>query len=186
MEFWEQQEGESAADYARFLIYRNLGPARTIDAAYEIYQRDNQPEPNSSEKGLSKPLKVSESTSKRAGGWWKDTYFKHNWRKRAEAWDIHNLTLQGKEFVQSFYQAITGLSLLTSQSILEGKIKPDNWADLLNGLTTLGNFISPEALTAFYGGFGAGASNSGLSPGTDNQQDGAIGTSTTTETTKAE
>ena len=32
--------GEPQAAYARFLIYRNLGPARTLEAAYRVYLGD--------------------------------------------------------------------------------------------------------------------------------------------------
>jgi hypothetical protein len=34
---WDRQKGESPAAYARFLCYRNLGPARSLEDAYRRY-----------------------------------------------------------------------------------------------------------------------------------------------------
>jgi hypothetical protein len=55
--------------YARFELFRSLGPARTIDAAYRIAAiRDNL-------------------HAKRPGALWYDNARRWQWRERAQAWD---------------------------------------------------------------------------------------------------
>jgi hypothetical protein len=35
---WDQQPGEPNSDYAKFLVYRNLGTARSLDRAYRQHK----------------------------------------------------------------------------------------------------------------------------------------------------
>lgn len=68
---WLQQPGEGDTAFAAFVIYRDLGPGRTLDAAYRAHA------------GLS----GAQEGTKRAPGGWKRWYSQHNWRARAEAYD---------------------------------------------------------------------------------------------------
>ena len=68
MRAFEQLEGESRKAYAAFSAYRDLGPERSIDLAYEVY----------SGKSLG---------GKRAPGGFQRWSRDHDWVERAGAWD---------------------------------------------------------------------------------------------------
>lgn len=66
---WERQSGETARAYAAFLRFRDLGPGRSLAAAYRAATgRQQAGEPS---------------------GQWRGWHAAHAWRARAEAWDAH-------------------------------------------------------------------------------------------------
>ena len=70
MNLWEQQRTEVPAAYIAFKVYRDMGPRRSVEKAYQNSQSDR--------------------AGKRAPGSW-GKWFKHNkWAARAAAWDAHN------------------------------------------------------------------------------------------------
>ena len=69
-EAWTRRPGETSTAYAAFCTYRDLGPTRSLDAAYCLAQ------------GYQKG-------SKRVSGFWKRWYRGHEWRSRAEAYDAY-------------------------------------------------------------------------------------------------
>jgi hypothetical protein len=69
---WERQEGESAKAYKAFATYRDLGPKRSLNAAYTKSR---------GVKGASK--------ERRATGTWHRWAIEHHWVARATAYDDH-------------------------------------------------------------------------------------------------
>ena len=70
-EVWTRRPGETRAAYAAFCTYRDLGPRRSLLAAYQQGG------------GHKKGTKGAQQTS----GHWKRWYRGHEWRSRAEAYD---------------------------------------------------------------------------------------------------
>ncbi len=68
-EQWDKQPEESPKAYRAFLIYRNLGPKRSIDAAYRL------------------SLKEHQESIKRAPRRWGEWSTQYQWVVRAQAWD---------------------------------------------------------------------------------------------------
>ena len=66
---WTRQSGETKRAYACFCAYRDLGPSRTLLAAYR--------------------QKTGKKTAKQSSGHWNAWYRKHEWKQRAEAYDAH-------------------------------------------------------------------------------------------------
>jgi hypothetical protein len=66
---YERQPGESAKAYAAFVIFRNLGPERSVLKAYR--------------------QKTGKEQAKQAAGLWNSWATDHHWHKRADAWDAH-------------------------------------------------------------------------------------------------
>lgn len=122
---WEQQEGEPNEAYARFLVYRNLGVSRSLDAAHAI---------------------ATKSKKKQASGQWTDDSAKWNWVERASAWDIDVLAEVGRGVVVKFVSALNlSFDAMISQ-LASGKIKPRTWSQVLESITVLGNFIPQETV----------------------------------------
>lgn len=72
---YERQEGESGQAYAAFCLYRDLGPSRSMDAAYL--------------KGREKAGKGGNSGGQKKavpGQWWRWSA-EHEWKRRAESFD---------------------------------------------------------------------------------------------------
>lgn len=72
-EVWERQEGETAKAFQAFCCYRDLGPKRTLPAAYAAY----------------KGRGIGGKAAKRAPGFFERWGSQHNWVERAEAFDKH-------------------------------------------------------------------------------------------------
>jgi hypothetical protein len=142
---WEQQSGEPKEDYSHFLAYRNLGPGRSIDAAYFLSKES----PRSKRKRT--PL------AKRASGKWCEASAKWNWTDRAVSWDIEMLEVQGRQVVTMYFAALQKAALRILTALDDKKIKPKGWQGVLDGLHELSNVIPPEtvaALRAHAGGAG--------------------------------
>src|SRR5579871_3562506 len=93
---WDQQPEEPDAAYARFLVYRNLGPSRSIDAAYHSAGAIN--------------AEAKRSKAKRASSTWFLEASQWNWQARAEAWDVFMLLASGQRVVTRFIAALDKLS----------------------------------------------------------------------------
>lgn len=126
---WDQQPGEPPEAYARFLVYRNLGPARTIEAAYKA---------NAEGRKSGKPVSRS--------GHWEEDSRTHNWVERSTRWDIHNLTTAGAGAVAKFVRIIDLVALRSLEALEDGNIKPTDWAGLVNALDKLGAYIPAETV----------------------------------------
>ncbi len=74
---WERQPTESAIAFAAFVIFRDLGPRRSLDAASRLHHRKPGQEPDQPQTG----------TKKRKSGQVRLWYKSWNWRARAEAYD---------------------------------------------------------------------------------------------------
>ena len=70
---WTRRPGETATAYACFCTYRDLGPARSLDAACH--------------QSLGPQKGHKRATRKRAPGYWRRWYRNNDWRSRAEAFD---------------------------------------------------------------------------------------------------
>lgn len=129
MKDWEQLTDEPAAAYARFLIYRNLGPGRTLDAAYAA----NSPKARKGKKrqGI-------------APGQWTKESSDFEWRARATAWDIEQLQNIVPGAIVSVFGAIDEFALVTLRALQSGSMRPRTWAQLMSAMGVLIGFISPE------------------------------------------
>jgi hypothetical protein len=131
-ELWDKRDDESDSAYTRFLIYRNLGVTRSLDRAYQSTLADD----------------VTKRNKVRATGQWREDSGKHEWQKRAEAWDVCTLTEVGQRVVTKYINALD----LAFQSIIDqlasGKIKPRTWGAIVESLTIIGNFIPQETVAS--------------------------------------
>jgi len=132
MEQWERLDGEPEVAYARFLLYRNLGPARTLEAAYSISCR----------------AKAKDSTKRHIPGSWGEECARYSWRERATAWDIAQLETIVPGSVATIYTAIGEFAKVTLDQLQSGKVRPRNWAQVMAALNVLANFVTPETADA--------------------------------------
>lgn len=131
---WERLPEEPEVAYARFLVYRNLGPARSLDAAYRstAAKRD-------------KSRSAPGSKLPRVSGQWQSDCSQYNWVERATAWDIAQLEAIVPGSIATIFKVIDEFAKATLQAIQAGKAKPKNWAQVMEAVNALSNFITPEA-----------------------------------------
>jgi hypothetical protein len=122
---WERRPGEPKTAYARFLIYRNLGPARSLAEAQKLATKSHK-----------KPTKVA--------GSWSDESARWGWVERAHDWDISRLAQQGEEAVVVFI-ALVRLAVQQSLAALK-TMQPKTWQELLNAIQLLSSFIPNETI----------------------------------------
>lgn len=125
---WEQLPGEPPEAYARFLIYRNLGPARSLDAAYAISNITKR--------------KKSESAS----GQWREDSTAYHWRERAARWDVAQLSVVVPETTGLIFQAIAEYAKIVLEELQARKQKPRTWSELKEGLVVLSTLVSPDVI----------------------------------------
>lgn len=129
-QIWERQEDESDAAYTRFLIYRNLGPSRSLDAAYRASLGDAAKR--------RKPPRVS--------GQWQDDSAQFHWPERAAAWDIYTLTAVGMQAVVKWVNALDQAIEQTLIHLKASTRKPRTWKEMIDAVVALGNFIPSETV----------------------------------------
>lgn len=127
---WEQLPNEPPEAYARFLVYRNLGPARTLDAAYTTANVGNR-----------------RKSSERSGTW-QDNSTAYNWRERAARWDVAQLSAVVPATAGVIFEAIAEFAKQVLAEVQAGTHKPKNWTEVKDALIVLASFVSPDVITA--------------------------------------
>src|SRR5687768_17558601 len=95
---WDQLPGEPDVAYARFLLYRNLGPARSLEKAYGAFLSTIEDE---SAQNRVKP---------RASGTWCEDSAQYKWVARAVAWDVDSFKVLGTQFVVRYVEVLNKLT----------------------------------------------------------------------------
>jgi hypothetical protein len=126
---WDQLPNEPDAAYNRFLVYRNLGPGRSLQSAWAAQNGTKR------------------KKSERMSGQWRDDSAAHRWVERANAWDGYQLQQAGAATVHNWINILSGIAGKTLEAINEG-VKPDNWSGVIQSAQVLGAHISPEAVNA--------------------------------------
>jgi hypothetical protein len=144
-DIWDQHEGEPDESYVRFLYYRNLGPTRSLADAYHFYIQAGEIE--TKEKAIVKASKRRKTLH--VSGQWYDDSAKYQWEYRANQWDIHILSQSGRVVIDSFFKALANMATQSLELLQTGQLRPVSYSQLLEGLTLVGSFITPEALESW-------------------------------------
>ena len=126
---WDQLLDEPITAYRRFLVYRNLGPGRTLEKAYRA-------------------TKGNKGQQESPPGSWTRNTTQYNWVERATAWDIEQMSQYGTQAVINWVLSIVELSEQTLVEIQSGRLKPRSFDQLLGALDVLGKFVTPETVEA--------------------------------------
>jgi hypothetical protein len=122
---WDRQTGEPPAAYARFLIFRALGPARSLGGAYGVY--------------------LGEPDAKRpAPGRWRRDSVRWSWQERAVAWDIDQLSTQGIAAIAAFVAAVNKASLCLLEAMFDPNIRIADWGQIAELLEVIGRHVPTE------------------------------------------
>jgi len=120
---------EPEAAFRRFLAYRNLGPSRTLDAAYRAFP------------GVKKGVKRC-----RAPGQWQRDSVAFHWPARALAWDVSVLAQKGQAIVVRFVDALEFATTKALTALALETTKPTDWAEALKALDIIGSFVPSAAV----------------------------------------
>ncbi len=132
-ESWDKLPGESDEAYARFLIYRNVGPRRSLKRAYLHYLRVYD-----EFTGGTKRLHVP-------GSWHADCA-SNFWCDRAVAWDIRNLSAYGARVAVLHVRAVAILAEKNARHAVKLAPGDDGFSDLLASMRTVAEFLTPEVV----------------------------------------
>lgn len=140
---WEQLDNEPDEAYVRFLVYRNLGPARTLDLAYAAANVNKR------------------KRSASASGQWREDSTTYHWRERAARWDVSQLSQVVPETAGLIFESIKEYARIVLGELQTGKHKPRKWAEVKDSLVTLAQFVSPEVITSAIDNAGAPGDDAG-------------------------
>ncbi len=135
---WDQQKGETDGAYSHFLIYRNLGPARSIEAAYFLC--------SSIASNRAKSRRGSKPASNRASGQWAKESEQFNWQARAHAWDVKVFDEAGQRVVVNFVALLEQLSRRALEAMANPRVKPRGLKSIVEVVTVLGAYIPAETV----------------------------------------
>jgi uncharacterized protein YbjT (DUF2867 family) len=128
---WEQCEGEPDAAYVRFLVFRNLGPTRTLTAAQATYRGATE-----------------RNGSQAPSGTWTNESAAWSWVQRADAWDVATLTEAGQKVVAQFLALLSSAMMKAVASLERPGIKPLTVKQALEVIGAVGNHVTPELVGA--------------------------------------
>jgi hypothetical protein len=138
---WDQQHGEPDEAYVRFLFFRNIGPTRTILAAWQLWVKAR------AEKTRAK-TKRKTAAQTHPSGTWSDDAATWRWIERARAWDIAMLREVVPETATLIFSAIREMARITLEELASGRMRPTTWEEVKESAVVLSQFIAPETITA--------------------------------------
>jgi hypothetical protein len=138
---WNRRKGEPDSAYTHFLLYRNLGPARSIDRAYAAYQATSQTDEAAADDEAAKRGK----TRRAPGNWWEEAAT-YDWGRRAAAWDLAVLADTGRSAIVTFTTVLEKVSVRCLAAVVDGEIAPDSWGKLIETINTLGLLIPSDLI----------------------------------------
>lgn len=130
---WDKLPGESDEAYARFLIYRNLGPKRSYRKAYHHYLRIHDGFTGGKER-LHLP-----------GQWCSDSS-EHFWANRAAAWDVRNLSVYGARMAALHVAAVTRIAEKNARWAARLNPTDAGWSALVASVRVVAEFLPPEVV----------------------------------------
>ena len=133
---WDRLPVEDDLDYSYFLVFRNLGPRRTLRAAYRQFAAtfgNAQKVPMS---GVNVPDK------------WKNLRRDNRWVERASAWDVSNLKSVGSQLVVNQSRSLLILSRKALTAAGKVAISTEDARELLEVLKAVQAYLTPEFVGA--------------------------------------
>jgi hypothetical protein len=140
LQLWEQQKDEPYDDYGCFLLYRNLGPGRTLQLAYLEYRLTF--------KNADREALESEEKLPPVPGSWATISSKWDWVRRSDAWDVHVFELYGERAVIKFVNALEKIAEKSCQALARPNMKPKTWHDVLEALAIIQQYAQPGSVNA--------------------------------------
>lgn len=138
---WEQRPNESDESYARFLLYRNLGPGRSVQTAYNLYTQQfrnaaqgHGPDAENSRKRLLVP------------GHWNVDSARHLWVDRSLAWDIDNLSRHGERLAALWIGILIKAAEKAAERLADPRVKPKDYMQCIALVDKLSAYLSPDAI----------------------------------------
>jgi hypothetical protein len=131
---WEQRPDEPEAAFVRFLIYLNLGPGRSLNAAYRTF--------------LSNLGEATEGHERpQAPGQWHRDMRLFGWLSRARAWDVAVFSEVGREAAIALMSYVRALAVKGLEALAESS-GPADWKDHLETIHALSSIIPQETFAA--------------------------------------
>ena len=130
---WDKLSAESDEAYARFLMYRNLGPGRSLRKAYKHYLTAYD-----GFTGGTKRLHVP--------GQWHADCVAHFWVERSNAWDVRNLYKYGARAAVLHVRTVVALAQRNARAVRELKPGDQGFTDLLASVRVVAEFLTPDVV----------------------------------------
>jgi hypothetical protein len=134
---WDQLPTEPDEAYSRFLLYRNLGPGRSLHAAYLTYL--------TTFRNASDDIQTGKKRQQVPGFWGADSG-RWKWVDRANAWDHHVLHTHGERLSILWVGILTTAAEKCAQKLAQPNCRPKDFMQCMAVVDKLSAFLSPDAV----------------------------------------
>lgn len=134
---WDQQPEEPNESYGRFLLYRNLGPGRSLQLAYSTFVAQFRNATDAA-KSPKKPQQVP--------GHWNDVSAQWSWVDRASAWDVEMLRTHGERLSVLWVGILTLAAEKCAQKLAQPGCRPKDFMQAVAVIDKLAAFLTPDAV----------------------------------------
>ncbi|MCL5950741.1 MAG: hypothetical protein M1132_03310 [Chloroflexi bacterium] len=125
-EIWDRLDGEPLAAFNKFVVYRSLGPGRSLGKAAALYGRSSS--------------RSNRAKLRRPSGRWSTLSVRWAWVSRAQAYDCWVVLSNSDKAILGFYEGVT---VAIEKSVRELKeTNPKGWKQASQTLATFASFIS--------------------------------------------
>jgi hypothetical protein len=139
MQPWEQQPGEPDKAYTHFLCYRDFGPERSLEKAYQ----STLPVRTNAEGGI-----VERNKRQQASGAWSKESSRWNWSARAHAWDLHQFSTYGRNTVFAYVRLVHGMVSREMTTLDDPALKPSAWKEFQETVESIAKLIPSASVDA--------------------------------------
>lgn len=134
---WDQLPNEPNEAYARFMMYRNMGPGRTLLAAYSAHVATFR---NAATDAIKR-----QKTQQVPGHWGEDSA-RWRWGDRADAYDIHILHTHGEKLSKLWVGILVLAAEKCAQKLAQPGCRPKDFMQAVSVIDKLAAFLSPDAV----------------------------------------
>lgn len=131
---WDQRSYENAQEYAWFLGYLALGPARTVSAYVTAHRSMVAKGDKRGQNKRARNRHIEEAS------------MNHHWKKRAGAYDLALLRSELQTSGALVVAAIREYAMLYLTILKNTTVRPKTWDEILSGVQVLAQLFPPETI----------------------------------------
>lgn len=131
---WDQRANESAQEYAWFLGYLALGPARSVNAYVAVHRDTVKKGDKRGQNKRARNRHIEEAS------------MNHHWKKRAGAYDLSLLRSELQTSGALVVAAIREYAMLYLTMLKNTTVRPKTWDEILSGVQVLAQLFPPETI----------------------------------------
>ena len=130
--------------YRQFLIYKNIGPGRSLTLAYKFHLATL---PIVEAKREAEVLKGIKKCNRHPGSW-QEECIKYKWVERSQAWDIAQLQKVGSDIAIVWAGILRAMVVKAAEALAKPSFKPRQCKDAVLVFAQVAPYLNPDVFKA--------------------------------------